>query len=549
MRVGLHCGGPTGCRLDGRMIWCDQSLASENDLCLAPHTTQFGDGACTPDRKAMLACTNGRFQPVSSCHGPQGCKHDAGKIACDNSAAEPGDLCRTEGNLACSLDGARVLTCKAGKFRAAARAAAAPSGAAPARPRSRCDQSIASEGDPCRSGGAGAAPITWRCSAAREASAIASRRAAGPTAARSSAGRSTATRASPPSTTRARAPAPRAAPTGARCSRAPTCPIQGRARLSSPLRGQGLGERRLLSMSRTPRQQAAIAAGAAALATVVFYVGATYLNRPRVMVVGESCGEVGGSCRDRASELACVGGVRILRNCRGPSGCRESGPLLTCDQSVANEGDPCDRQTAQLGCTADGTAMLTCDRGEMRASAACLGELGCHIQSPTSVACDQSRARPDSACSEAGAYMLAPSTAPSSSGATAAARRSSIDVCRGPAGCDKLRCDRLLPTVGDPCPGPGTDCTADKQWRLLCENGAWKRDEPCRGASGCAVSADGVTCDVSLGVVDDPCEGTGAACSTDGRSLLQCANGKLKVDRACPHRCDIEPSGTMLSCK
>jgi hypothetical protein len=229
VRVGLHCGGPSGCHIDGRMIWCDQSLASDNDLCLAPHLTQFGDGACAPDRRSMLACTNGRFQAVSSCRGPQGCKHAAGNIACDNSAAEPGDLCRKAGNLACSLDGGRVLTCSGRKFEDGG-PCGGPERCKASATQVSCDQSVASEGEPCHGGGA--------------------------------------------------------------------CSV------------------------------------------------------------------------DHASMLGCEGGKRVrAAACRGPAGCALVGPKVHCDTSVAAEADPCEGTGAS--CSADGRTLLACSNGKFKVERAC----------------------------------------------------------------------------------------------------------------------------------------------------------------------------------
>ncbi|HVY45900.1 MAG TPA: hypothetical protein VHB21_08480, partial [Minicystis sp.] len=149
VRVGVHCGGPRGCEAGAASLWCDQSDANENDLCVAPRMKKFGDGACSLDKKSMLACVNGRFVERARCRGPLGCGHVGQHVSCDASVAEPGDGCLGEGNAACSVDGARALRCAGGRFAVAA----ACDGEDRCRIEEnhvRCDERRGRPGAPCR---------------------------------------------------------------------------------------------------------------------------------------------------------------------------------------------------------------------------------------------------------------------------------------------------------------------------------------------------------------------------------------------------------------
>jgi hypothetical protein len=61
----------------------------------------------------------------------------------------------------------------------------------------------------------------------------------------------------------------------------------------------------------------------------------------------------------------------------------------------------------------------------------------------------------------------------------------------------------------------------------------------CRGPLGCRRENNLAYCDESIGLADDPCDAEGAACSADGRHVLDCTGGRF-VARHAVDTCDIE---------
>jgi hypothetical protein len=95
---------------------------------------------------------------------------------------------------------------------------------------------------------------------------------------------------------------------------------------------------------------------------------------------------------DSNTELACVDGVFIRwKECRGENKCRSSFKGVTCDDSVALEGDPC--HAGGTTCAVGRRAALQCSdalNGHWRKQASCLGPGGCRPgQYEGYVSCDQ----------------------------------------------------------------------------------------------------------------------------------------------------------------
>jgi hypothetical protein len=124
-------------------------------------------------------------------------------------------------------------------------------------------------------------------------------------------------------------------------------------------------------------------------------------------------------------------------------------------------------------------------------------------------------------------------------------------ACRGARGCGHVgeddECDDTLAAPGDPCPrSPPVDyaCATDLSSALVCKDGhfgLWRR---CRGPERCRV-VDGrdIHCDTSLGEAGDPCERSGTfACSTDGKTMLQCDGKALVAASSCrgPKGCSFD---------
>jgi hypothetical protein len=107
----MMCRGPAGCQKVGSDAQCDQSVASENDVCNLPD-----DVVCAPDARAMLECKSHRWVRTASCLGAGGCALSGKKVKCDNSVAALGEACSNAKDYACSADHKVELVCKDGKF-------------------------------------------------------------------------------------------------------------------------------------------------------------------------------------------------------------------------------------------------------------------------------------------------------------------------------------------------------------------------------------------------------------------------------------------------
>lgn len=195
--TAVRCDGPRGCAREGLRVFCDQSVAAPGDVCVGP----VDAAACTADGGAKLRCVGGRQEIASRCGGPLGCRVEEDRVTCDASVAAPGDACEGEvhacteggtalllcdgshfamlhptdgchvegghvrwggayavvgercgGGVACTSD-ARLLRCVDGRL-APYVVCGGPSGCTADGPHHRCDQSLASAGDPCPGEGA-----------------------------------------------------------------------------------------------------------------------------------------------------------------------------------------------------------------------------------------------------------------------------------------------------------------------------------------------------------------------------------------------------------
>ena len=152
----MTCSGPTGCQQSGAaagQVNCDNGIAAVGDGCNTPD-----DAACSLDYKAALLCKSGAFAVAETCKGPGACKVSGDTITCDNDVSDPGDLCRTPGDYACTADRGSVLRCDRGKMGIlntcrGPKACAIVNHAAENKVEFVCDDSLALEGDPCDTNG------------------------------------------------------------------------------------------------------------------------------------------------------------------------------------------------------------------------------------------------------------------------------------------------------------------------------------------------------------------------------------------------------------
>jgi hypothetical protein len=108
---GNRGNGGKGCTIHDRdHVTCNDSIAAPGDPCRAQSKV------CGADGRTSLACSdwmNGRYAVASTCDGPAGCvSHPGGQaVDCDDSVAEPGDPCTSNGSMACNHDAKKLLRC------------------------------------------------------------------------------------------------------------------------------------------------------------------------------------------------------------------------------------------------------------------------------------------------------------------------------------------------------------------------------------------------------------------------------------------------------
>jgi hypothetical protein len=147
----MSCRGPNACSKEAGEHPCDQSVAEPGDVC-----NLVDDYVCTADKKGMLQCTKNKWTLVQSCLGERACAIEKGKVTqvrCDDSVASAGDACREEDDYACSVDKKLALVCRKGKF-VQASFCRGPKGCQVVRANQQdgkveCDDSIAVVGDLC----------------------------------------------------------------------------------------------------------------------------------------------------------------------------------------------------------------------------------------------------------------------------------------------------------------------------------------------------------------------------------------------------------------
>jgi hypothetical protein len=124
--------------------------------------------------------------------------------------------------------------------------------------------------------------------------------------------------------------------------------------------------------------------------------------------------------------------------------------------------------------------------------------------------------------------------------------------CKGHHGCrtvgDAAECDQSLAASGDACietADTSHACTVDHAEVLVCEGGKFRLSQHCRGEKACSVRDDAIDCDVSKGLEGDACIAGSIACSVDGKSVVACVEGRMRVRRTCrgPKACVVDATG------
>jgi hypothetical protein len=140
----LVCRGAGGCKTAGSDVACDNDTFAVGEPC----DLSQNDYECGPDKVSVVQCKGKHWKLAGKCPGPKGCTSQKQKVACDDSIADPGMPCATEGSAACSGDKQSLLKCKNGAMVEDAKCRGAkacdPTSGVP-----KCDTTIAQAGDAC----------------------------------------------------------------------------------------------------------------------------------------------------------------------------------------------------------------------------------------------------------------------------------------------------------------------------------------------------------------------------------------------------------------
>jgi hypothetical protein len=140
----LTCRGAGGCKSAGNDVACDNDAFSPGEPC----DVSQSDYECGTDKVSVVRCTGKHWKLVGKCPGPKGCTSLKQKVSCDDSVADIGMPCATEGSAACSGDKHSLLKCKGGLMMEAAKCRGTD-GCTLVSGVPKCDATIAQMGDAC----------------------------------------------------------------------------------------------------------------------------------------------------------------------------------------------------------------------------------------------------------------------------------------------------------------------------------------------------------------------------------------------------------------
>lgn len=269
---------------------------------------------------------------------------------------------------------------------------------------------------------------------------------------------------------------------------------------------------------------------------------------------GDKCKEAGNPvCLDKATAIECRGGTWQTAGCFGPDGCVSTDAKFSCDVSLAKAGDSCrEHDDKRYSCTVDKKTQLRCRDGKWTAMAQCTGDSGCDAKGIFANCADP--------VSNEGDVCDPPEDAKKKSYTCSVDKKTmllckegkwkAIEQCLAKEGCSaaafRVRCNGPTAKAGDECdPSEEADyaCSSDGKSQLICKAGEpkWTVNAACRGKEGCTSSILGVKCDRSIRELDEACVKDGdAACSVDGKTVLECKDGKMKKAKVCPTACKVD---------
>ena len=224
--------------------------------------------------------------------------------------------------------------------------------------------------------------------------------------------------------------------------------------------------------------------------------------------------KVGGSCKIETKEmcvddkkaLACHDGKWEDLACKGPDGCSKASGEHVCDQTVAEDKDVCNL-TDDFICTGDHKGMLQCTKNHWTQVQSCLGDRACSTDKKK-VTCDNSIAKEGDTCREEDDYACAvdkKTALKCTKGVFVAA-----SVCKGTKGCKvtgdktagfKVECDDSQANIGDACEkedhyscASNSGNVAGGEKILKCKNKKFDIEDKCKPKEKCEIRSGQVGC-------------------------------------------------------
>jgi hypothetical protein len=208
--------------------------------------------------------------------------------------------------------------------------------------------------------------------------------------------------------------------------------------------------------------------------------------------LGGSCKPGKDACEDSATALHCApDNTYVEVKCAGSLGCTKLGAKVYCDNSTAEVADACMGESeGEYACSSTKKRAVVCSSGKFKPYLECRGPKGCTMMSKT-VSCDNTIAERGDPCISAG--KLACSTDAKNRFVCKDGKWEVERYCRGRDACQVRMndwfCDTSLADANDPCGVAGAvACSTDGSHRLVCKGGRMAEDIACK--KGCTVAAD-----------------------------------------------------------
>ena len=212
---------------------------------------------------------------------------------------------------------------------------------------------------------------------------------------------------------------------------------------------------------------------------------------------GSSCDVGEARCLDAHRELVCDDGKLVETPCKGKGGCTTIQEATSCDISGNQPGDPCAKVDEGVAVCSDEQTMLACHARKFE-RVPCRGPRGCETVAGQAN-CDQSVAEAGEACKKESAKAC--SGDKSRVLACREGRMVELYLCRGEGACGansgKLACDQTVAKLGDACDkslSGHVACSQDKKALLACQDERFVASEKCKPGTRCTVEGQSTSC-------------------------------------------------------